>query len=86
MQTSLIHHDKHGAHPLVFFSQKRTNALAFAPQSHGAGRAAMNSHFFFNTGTDYIIEFTQGAVIIHPNFGKIPAVPSGAPSILASTG
>ena len=67
-QPRLVHHLEHGPHALIFLTQQCAATIAFAAERQGAGGISMDSHFFFDTGTDHIIGLAQAAVVVHPNF------------------
>ena len=67
-QSRFIHHVKHDLHPLAFFSEKQSPAVAFAAQGHGAGRAGVNPHFFLDARANDIICLQPGFRLRRPIF------------------
>ena len=51
------------------FTEQQPAAATFAAQGQAAGGVAMDAHFFFDAGTDHVVEIAQAAVFIDPVFG-----------------
>ena len=69
-QPRFIHHHEHGPHALVLLAQKQSPALAFASKRHRAGGIAVNAHFLFHAGANHIVELSQTAIFVDPDFGN----------------
>ena len=60
-----VHHDEHGAHAFVFFTDKPTCCAVIV---HDAGRVAVNAHFLFQAAAGHAVTVAQRAIFLHHVF------------------